>query len=154
MRHWLFKTEPSEFSWERLVREGRTVWSGVRGFQARNNMMEMKVGDLGFFYHSSIATPAVVGIVKVIREAHPDPTAWDKSSDYYDPRSTEKKPMWFMVEVAPEGDLPREVTLAEMRAEPRLAYMALLRKGQRLSVQPVSPQEWETILTMARAAPV
>lgn len=154
MRHWLFKTEPSEYSWERLVREGKTGWSGVRNFQARNNMMEMKLGDLGFFYHSSIATPAIVGIVKVIREAHPDPSAWERGGDYYDPRSTPQKPMWFMVEVAPEADLPREISLAEMRAEPRLAYMPLLRKGQRLSVQPVSPQEWATILAMAKGAPV
>ncbi len=151
MRYWLFKTEPSEYSWERLLREGKTVWSGVRSFQARNNMMEMKLGDLGFFYHSSIAIPQIAGIVKVIREAFPDSTAWDKKSDYYDPRSTEKKPLWQMVEVAPEADIPRPVTLAEMRAEPQLAYMPLLQKGQRLSVQPVSPQEWETILLLARA---
>jgi len=151
VRYWLFKTEPSEYSWERLLREGKTVWSGVRNFQARNNMMEMKLGDLGFFYHSSIAVPQIAGIVKVIREAFPDSTAWDKESDYYDPRSTEKKPLWQMVEVAPESDMPRPVTLAEMRAEPRLAYMPLLQKGQRLSVQPVSPQEWETILLLARA---
>ena len=151
MRYWLFKSEPSEYSWERLLREGKTAWSGVRNFQARNNMMEMKLGDLGFFYHSSIAVPQIAGIVKVIREAFPDPTAWDKKSDYYDPRSTEKKPLWQMVEVAPEADIPRPVTLAEMRAEPRLAYMPLLQKGQRLSVQPVSPQEWQTILSLARA---
>lgn len=151
MRYWLFKTEPSEYSWERLIREGKTVWSGVRSFQARNNMMEMKLGDLGFFYHSSIAVPQIAGIVKVVREAFPDFTAWDKSSDYYDPRSTEKKPLWQMVEVAPEADIPRPVTLAEMRSEPRLAYMPLLQKGQRLSVQPVSPQEWQTILLLARA---
>jgi predicted RNA-binding protein with PUA-like domain len=151
VRYWLFKTEPSEYSWERLLREGKTVWSGVRSFQARNNMIEMKLGDLGFFYHSSIAVPQIAGIVKVIREAFPDSTAWDKKSDYYDPRSTEKKPLWKMVEVAPEADIPRPVTLAEMRAEPRLAYMPLLQKGQRLSVQPVSPQEWETILSLARA---
>ncbi|MGA3037889.1 MAG: EVE domain-containing protein [Vulcanimicrobiaceae bacterium] len=151
MRYWLFKTEPSEYSWERLLREGKTAWSGVRSFQARNNMMEMKLGDLGFFYHSSIAVPQIAGIVKVIREAFPDSTAWDKKSDYYDPRSTEKKPLWQMVEVAPEADIARPVTLAEMRAEPRLAYMPLLQKGQRLSVQPVSPQEWETILLLARA---
>lgn len=151
MRYWLFKTEPSEYSWERLLREGKTVWSGVRSFQARNNMMEMKLGDLGFFYHSSITVPLIAGIVKVIREAFPDSTAWDEKSDYYDPRSTEKKPLWQMVEVAPEADIPRPVTLAEMRGEPRLAYMPLLQKGQRLSVQPVSPQEWETILLLARA---
>jgi len=150
MRHWLFKSEPSEFSWERLVREGRTAWSGVRNFQARNNMMEMKVGDLGFFYHSSIAVPEIAGVVKVIREAYPDSTAWEKGGDYYDPRSTEKKPMWYMVDVAPEEELARRLTLPELREVPALAYMALLRKGQRLSVQPVSPQEWNAILSLSR----
>ncbi|MBV8602945.1 MAG: EVE domain-containing protein [Candidatus Eremiobacteraeota bacterium] len=153
MRYWLFKSEPDEFSWERLKNEGKTGWSGVRSFQARNNMMEMKLGDLGFFYHSSIAVPAVVGIVKVSREAHPDPTAWEKGGDYFDPRSTPAKPMWFMVEVSPEADVPRPVTLAEMRAEPALAYMPLLRKGQRLSVQPVTEQEWTVILGLARRPP-
>jgi predicted RNA-binding protein with PUA-like domain len=149
MRHWLFKTEPEAYSWEQLQKDGRTAWSGVRNFQARNNMMEMKLGDLGFFYHSSIAVPAIVGIVKVVREAYPDSTAWEKGGEYYDPRSTPKKSLWYMVDVAPEGDVPRPITLAEMRTEPALAYMPLLRKGQRLSVQPVSPQEWETILKMA-----
>lgn len=150
MRHWLFKSEPSEFSWERLVREGRTAWSGVRNFQARNNMKEMKIGDLGFFYHSSIAVPEIAGVVKVVREAYPDSTAWEKGGDYYDPRSTEKKPMWYMVDVAPEEELPRRLTLPELRNVPALAYMALLRKGQRLSVQPVTPQEWNAILALSR----
>lgn len=150
MRHWLFKTEPDEFSWDRLQREGSTPWSGVRSFQARNNMMEMKLGDLGFFYHSSIAMPAIVGIVKVVREAYPDSTAWVKGGDYYDPRSTPKKPLWQMVDVAPEADMPRPVTLAELRGETSLAYMPLLRKGQRLSVQPVTPEEWHIILEIAK----
>ena len=149
MRHWLFKSEPDEYSWERLQREGRAPWSGVRSFQARNNMIEMKLDDLGFFYHSSIAVPAIVGIVKVAREAYPDSSAWEKGGDYYDPRSTPEKPLWKMVDVVPEADLPRPVTLSEMRAEPALAYMPLLRKGQRLSVQPVTAQEWETIVRMA-----
>jgi predicted RNA-binding protein with PUA-like domain len=150
MRHWLFKSEPSEYSWQRLLKEGKTAWSGVRNFQARNNMMEMKLGDLGFFYHSSIAVPEIAGIVKVVREAFPDTTAFEKGGDYYDPRSTPKKPMWYMVEVAPEAELPRPVTLPEMRGEPALEYMALLRKGQRLSVQPVTPQEWNAILRMSK----
>jgi predicted RNA-binding protein with PUA-like domain len=150
MRYWLFKSEPDEFSWERLKDEGKTAWSGVRGFQARNNMREMKVGDLGFFYHSSIAIPQIAGILKVIREAYPDDTAWQKGGDYYDPRSTKDKPLWFMVDVAPAADLPAPVTLSEMRAEPALAYMPLLQKGQRVSVQPVTAQEWEIILKMSR----
>lgn len=122
----------------------------MRNFQARNNMMEMKVGDLGFFYHSSIAVPEIAGIVKVVREAYPDSTAWEKGGEYYDPRSTEKKPMWFMVDVEPEGDIPRPITLPELRGEPALEYMALLKRGQRLSVQPVTPQEWKAILALSR----
>lgn len=154
MRHWLFKTEPSAYSWERLRREKRTEWSGVRNFQARNNMKEMKLGDLGFFYHSSIAEPAIVGIVKVVREAYPDFTARDPSSEYYDRRASEKNPLWEMVDVGYEAELPRPVTLAELRTVPKLAYMALLKRGQRLSVQPVTPQEWETIVKLAaRPAP-
>ncbi|MGH7662238.1 MAG: EVE domain-containing protein [Vulcanimicrobiaceae bacterium] len=153
MRYWLFKSEPSSYSWQKLQKDGRTAWSGVRNFQARNNMMEMKVGDLGFFYHSSIAIPEIAGIVKVVREAYPDSTAWEKGGEYYDPRSTQKKPMWFMVDVAPEGDLPQPITLPAMRAEPVLEYMALLKRGQRLSVQPVTPQEWKAILALGRRPP-
>ena len=150
MKYWLFKSEPSSYSWQKLQRDGRTAWSGVRNFQARNNMMEMKVGDLGFFYHSSIAVPEIAGLVKVVREAYPDSTAWEKGGEYYDPRSTQKKPMWFMVDVEPEGDLPRPITLPELRGEPALEYMALLKRGQRLSVQPVTPQEWKAILALSR----
>jgi predicted RNA-binding protein with PUA-like domain len=149
MRHWLFKTEPSAFSWERLQRERRTEWSGVRNFAARNNMKEMKLGDLGFFYHSSIAEPAIVGIVKVVREAYPDFTARDKKSEYYDGRATEKNPIWEMVDVAYEAEMSRSVTLKELRATPQLAYMELLKRGQRLSVQPVTSQEWAAILALA-----
>ena len=153
MRYWLFKSEPDEFSWERLKDEGKTGWSGVRGFAARNNMMEMKRDDLGFFYHSSIAVPAIVGIVKVSREAHPDPTAWEKGGDYYDPRSTQAKPMWQMVDVAYEREMPRFVSLAELRSRPELAYMVLLRRGSRLSVQPVTADEWAAILALAAMPP-
>ena len=153
MRYWLFKSEPSAYSWQQLLKDGRTAWSGVRNFQARNNMMEMKVGDLGFFYHSSIAIPEIAGIVKVVREAYPDSTAWQKGGEYYDPRSTEKKPMWHMVDVEPAGDLARPVTLPELRGEPGLEYMALLKRGQRLSVQPVTPQEWKAILALSRRPP-
>lgn len=149
MRYWLFKTEPSAYSWERLRKERRTEWSGVRNFQARNTMKEMKLGDLGFFYHSSIAEPAIVGIVRVDREAYPDFTARDPKSEYYDRRASDVNPLWEMVDVAYETELPRPVTLRELRATPKLAYMALLKRGQRLSVQPVTPQEWQTILKLA-----
>jgi predicted RNA-binding protein with PUA-like domain len=149
MRFWLFKSEPDAYSFERLEKERTTPWSGVRNFQARNNMMEMKLGDRGFFYHSSIAEPAAMGIVEVARTAYPDDTAFVKGGEYYDPRSTPNKPMWMMVDVAYVEPLTHPVTLARMRAEPRLAGMALLRRGQRLSVQPVMPYEWEIILELS-----
>ncbi|MBV8246274.1 MAG: EVE domain-containing protein [Candidatus Eremiobacteraeota bacterium] len=152
MRHWLFKSEPHAYSFDDLQRDGTTPWSGVRNFQARNNMLEMRAGDLGFFYHSSIAEPAAVGICEVVREGYPDFTAFDKKSEYYDRKSTPEKPLWQMVDVRFVEPLARPVTLAEMREEPRLMGMALLKRGQRLSVQPVMPSEWKIILELSRRA--
>lgn len=114
-------------------------------------MLEMRAGDLGLFYHSSIAEPAAVGICKVVREAYPDDTAFQKGGEYYDPRSTPAKPMWHMVDVAFVEELAHPVTLARMRAEPRLVGMQLLKKGSRLSVQPVTPHEWEIVLELSRS---
>ncbi|HVA26642.1 MAG TPA: EVE domain-containing protein [Candidatus Baltobacteraceae bacterium] len=148
-RYWLFKSEPDTYGFDRLRVDGTTPWSGVRNFQARNNMMEMTVGDLGFFYHSSIAEPAAVGICKVVRAAYPDFTAFERGGEYYDPRSTPEKPKWMMVDVAYVEPLAHPVTLAQMRADPRLVGMPLLRKGQRLSVQPVTPHEWKIVLELA-----
>ena len=151
MRHWLFKSEPHVFGIEHLRRDGVTPWSGVRNFQARNTMLEMRVGDLGLFYHSSIAEPAAVGICRVVRAAYPDDTAFQKGGEYYDPRSAPAKPMWQMVDVAYVEEFARPVTLARMRAEPRLVGMQLLKKGSRLSVQPVTPQEWKIVLELSRS---
>jgi len=149
-RHWLFKSEPDTFGFDRLEREGRTEWSGVRNFQARNFMKEMTVGDLGFFYHSSTKVPGIAGIVRVVRAAYPDFTARERGGDYYDPKATAERPIWEMVDVAFERRLPRYVTLAELRAEPALAAtMVLLKKGSRLSVQPVHKREWEIVLKIA-----
>ena len=150
MRYWLFKSEPDTYGFERLGKERTTPWSGVRNYQARNNMTEMRIGDLGLFYHSSIAVPAAVGIVRVVKEAYPDFTAWEKGGEYYDPRSPQNKPLWQMVDVEYVEPLEHPVTLAMMRAEPRLVGMALLKKGQRLSVQPIMPHEWEIILEMSK----
>ena len=150
LQHWLFKSEPDTFGIDRLERDGRTEWSGVRNFQARNFMLAMKTGDLGFFYHSSTKEPGIAGIVRVVREAYPDFTARERGGAYYDPRATDDRPIWEMVDVAFERRLPRYVTLAEMRAEPSLAAtMVLLRKGSRLSVQPVHEREWRIVLTLA-----
>jgi len=153
-RYWLLKTEPSAFSFEQLREDGITPWTGVRSFQARNNMMEMRVGDLGLFYHSSIAEPAAVGTCQVVKEAYPDFTQFDRDSQYFDGRAKPDKPIWFMVDVEYVEAFEHPVTLAQMRAEPRLVGMALLRRGQRLSVQPVMPHEWKIVLELAGANPV
>lgn len=148
----MFKSEPDAYSFERLRTDRTTPWSGVRNVVARNNMMEMREGDLGFFYHSSIPQPAAVGIVRVVRTAYPDFTAFERGGEYYDPRSTPEKPKWMMVDVEYVEPLEHAVTLARMRNEPRLFGMALLRRGQRLSVQPVTPQEWKAVLDLASRA--
>ncbi len=151
-RYWLFKTEPSAFSFEQLRERGTEPWTGVRNFQARNNMMEMKLGDLGLFYHSSIAQPAAAGICKVVKTAYPDFTQFERGGEYFDGRARPDKPIWMMVDVGFVEAFPEPVTLAAMRAEPRLMGMALLKRGQRLSVQPVTPQEWKIVLELAKAA--
>ena len=151
-RYWLFKSEPEAYSFEQLHKDRTTPWSGVRNFQARNNMMEMQLEDLGFFYHSSIAEPAAIGIVRVVKTAYPDFTAFDKGGEYYDPRSTPEKPKWMMVDVEYVEPLEHPVTLARMRADPRLVGMPLLKRGQRLSVQPVMPHEWKIVLALAKTA--
>jgi predicted RNA-binding protein with PUA-like domain len=149
-RYWLLKTEPSAYSFERLRHEGVTPWTGVRNFQARNNMMEMRLGDLALFYHSSVAEPAAVGICKVVKTAYPDFTQFERDGEYFDGRAKPDKPIWFMVDVAYVEAFENAVTLARMRAEPRLVGMALLRRGQRLSVQPVMPHEWKIVLELAK----
>lgn len=137
MNLWLFKSEPDVFSWDDLVAKGDAgeEWDGVRSYQARNLMREMKRGDWGFFYHSNLGK-AVVGIVEVIAEAHPDSTAAD--------------PKWECVDVRAVEPLPRPVTLAEIKADPRFAGMVLVTNS-RLSVQPVKPEEWDAVLALAGA---
>jgi predicted RNA-binding protein with PUA-like domain len=153
MRHWLVKSEPSTFSFDDLMRSPKrtTSWNGVRNFQARNLMREMKVGDAVLFYHSGCEPPHVAGTARVVREAYPDDSAWDPRSDYHDPGSTPENPRWFMVDVQAERALPAPVTLAELKANPRLAKMKVVQKGQRLSVQPVEPAEHAEVLRMAEA---
>jgi predicted RNA-binding protein with PUA-like domain len=153
MRYWLMKTEPDAYSFEQLEKDGTTPWTGVRNFQARNNMMEMRLDDLALFYHSSIAQPAAVGICKVVRTAYPDFTQFDRNGEYFDGRAKPDKPIWFMVDVAYVERFANPVTLAAMRAEARLVAMPLLRRGQRLSVQPVMPHEWKIVVELAARAP-
>ncbi len=149
MQYWLFKSEPDSYSFQRLALEGRTEWSGVRNYQARNYMKSMQVGDLGFFYHSNTSPPGIIGICRVIRTAYPDFTALDPQSPYFDPRASAAKPIWEMVDVAFERPLERFLPLELLRAHQPLAAMALVQKGQRLSVQPVAAKEWQAILALA-----
>lgn len=149
-RYWLMKTEPSAYSFEQLRADGTTPWTGVRNFQARNNMMEMRLDDLAFFYHSSIAEPAVVGVCKIVKTAYPDFTQFERGGEYFDGRARPDKPIWFMVDVGYVEALEHPVTLGRMRAEPRLVGMVLLKRGQRLSVQPVMPAEWKIVLALSK----
>ncbi len=152
MNHWLLKSEPSSFSIEHLAkaRDATTSWNGVRNFQARNFLREMKVGDQAFFYHSSCEVPAVVGIVEVTREAYPDPSAFDPKDDHYDPDSDRAKPRWYMVDVRLVRRLKRMITLEELRthARAKLSDFELLKRGSRLSVMPVSARSWSFILSL------
>ncbi|MFW6093220.1 MAG: EVE domain-containing protein [Pseudomonadota bacterium] len=151
MAYWLMKSEPDEFSIDDLYRRpGRTEpWDGVRNYQARNFMRDgMKKDDLVFFYHSNCATPGIVGIARVVREAYPDHTAFDPDDKHFDPKSEPENPRWMMVDVQYERKLRRTIGLGELKANPRLEAMPLVRKGNRLSVMPVSEAEWEAILAM------
>ena len=150
-RYWLMKSEPSTFSVQdlRKVRHQTTSWDGVRNFQARNFMRAMKRGDRVLFYHSNADPPAAVGIAEVVKEAYPDDTAFDPKDVHYDPRSTPKKPLWDMVDIKLVRIFPRPVGLDRLRREPGLKRMELLRKGSRLSVQPVRPEEWRIVLKLA-----
>lgn len=149
MQHWLFKSEPDVYGIDRLAKEKRTEWSGVRNYQARNFMMTMAVGDLGFFYHSSTKIPGIAGVCKVIKAAYPDFTALDPKSEYHDPKATPDKPIWQMVDVGYVRKFKELLPLDDLRAVKPLAGMRLLARGTRLSVQPVTAKEWATIIAIA-----
>lgn len=152
MNYWLFKSEPDAFSIDDLkaMKGRRDHWDGIRNYQARNLMRdEMKKGDLGFFYHSSCKVPGVVGVVEVVKEAYPDHTAHNPKEKYYDPKSSEENPRWFMVDVKFKQKFKEIVTLESLRQINALGDMVLLRKGSRLSIQPVSKKEWNTILKLS-----
>jgi predicted RNA-binding protein with PUA-like domain len=146
MRYWLMKSEPELFGIDDLARKGQEHWDGVRNFQARNHLREMSPGDRVLFYHSNARPSGVAGIAEVARAAYPDFTSWDPSSDYFDPASRPDKPRWFMVDVKFVRKLKRVIPLDELKRQPALAGMALLRKGNRLSVTEVTKEEWDYIL--------
>jgi predicted RNA-binding protein with PUA-like domain len=151
-RYWLMKSEPHVYPWELLVEDGSTHWDGVRNYQARNLMRdEMKIGDLALFYHSNCKPPHVAGVVRVCREGYPDHTAQDPESNYFDPKATPENPRWIMVDIEPVTELDT-IELSELRANPKLEGMPLLRRGQRLSVQPVPKEHFEIVCRMGGLA--
>jgi predicted RNA-binding protein with PUA-like domain len=148
MRHWLFKSEPDCFSIEALsrCRNQTQHWDGVRNYQVRNMLRDdIKVGDLAFFYHSSCHPPGIAGIVEVVKDGYPDFTALDLHSDHFDPKSTPDNPRWYMVDVKLVEKFPRLLTLEEIKRHPQLSNMLINRKGNRLSITPVTKQEWDVI---------
>ena len=152
MAYWLFKSEPESYSFDDLMGEAdrTTGWDGVRNYQARNFLRDaIKVGDGVLFYHSNADPPAIAGIAEVVREGHPDPSAFDPESKYYDPKSKPDAPIWFQVSIRGVQAVDPPLSLPRLREVPELAGMELLRKGSRLSVQPVSEAEWKTILKLA-----
>jgi predicted RNA-binding protein with PUA-like domain len=155
MNYWLLKSEPDEFSIDDLAtRPGQTEhWDGVRNYQARNFMRdEMRVGDRAFFYHSNCKEPGIVGTVRIARSAYPDHTAFDLDDKHYDPKSDPAAPRWFMVDVTFDKKFDRVVTLRELKthSDRQLKGFALLRRGNRLSVMPVSKPHWAFILSLLR----
>ncbi|MHB8652066.1 MAG: EVE domain-containing protein [Minisyncoccota bacterium] len=150
MSYWLIKTEPSSYSIDDLKREGRTPWSGVRNFQARNFMRdEMKVGDLALFYHSNTDPIGIAGIAEVANLPYPDPTQFEKKSPYYDPRATTEKPIWFLVDFKFVKKFKNILPLTELKTSPFFADMPVTQTGSRLSIQPVSKKHFEKITTLA-----
>lgn len=149
-QYWLLKSEPTTFSIDDLAASPNktTCWEGVRNYQARNFLTSMQVGDQGFFYHSNADPTAIVGRVEVVKAAYPDPYAFDSRSRYFDAKSTREHPRWFVVDVRLLEKFPEPLSLAHLRTIKALQHMELLRKGSRLSVQPVKPAEWQCLLKM------
>ena len=150
MRYWLMKSEPSVFGIDDLAKRPKKTepWNGVRNYQARNFMRDdMKRGDQVFFYHSSCPQPGIAGIMKVSRNAYPDETQFDTGSEYFDPKASRENPRWVNVDVKLERKTPL-IGIQELRSHPELASMQILKRGNRLSITPVSEQEWAFILSL------
>jgi len=152
-RYWLMKTEPSTFGIDHLAKAPRktTGWDGVRNYQVRNMLRdEMKRGDQAFLYHSSTDVVGIAGIVEIVKEGYPDPTAFERGHHHYDPDSDPKEPRWYMVDVRLQRKFSRTITLDELRARAKkeLKEMVLLRRGNRLSITPVSDAQWRFVLSL------
>lgn len=152
-RYWLFKSEPDVYAWEDLLRDRdrTTSWDGVRNYQARNLMRdEVKVGDRVLFYHSRMNPQEIAGIAEVVKEAHPDPSQFDPKSKYHDPQASPEEPRWYCVDLRAEKAFQHRVTLPELKARDDLDGLMVIKRGARLSVQPVSAEHWKIITRLGR----
>ncbi len=149
MAYWLMKSEPDAYGIDDLKKERVDHWDGIRNYQVRNMMRDqMKKGDLAFFYHSNCKQPGIVGIMSIASDAYPDHTQFDPDEKYFDPKSDPDNPRWLMVDVRYKRKLKREIPLQELKASPPPGDFPLLRRGNRLSVMPVTPEQWAFILAM------
>lgn len=148
MPQWLMKSEPAELSITDLQRLGRARWDGVRNYQARNFVRSMQPGELFFFYHSSCPEPGIAGIASILGEPYADPTALDPHSHYFDPKASPEKNPWTARDVAFVEAFPAVITLAQLKACPALSELPLVHKGTRLSVMPVSAEQWQAVLSL------
>jgi predicted RNA-binding protein with PUA-like domain len=150
MNYWLMKSEPDCYSIEDLEREGVNMWEGCRNYVVRNYFRDsMEIGDLAFFHHSNADPSGIAGTMEIVSEAYPDPTQFDPESDYFDPKSDPENPRWLLRDVRFRSRYPKVISLAELRAVPGLEEMSVLKKGQRLSVMPVTEAEWKIVEEMA-----
>jgi predicted RNA-binding protein with PUA-like domain len=153
MKRWLFKSEPETFGIDHLAKRPKQTepWDGVRNYQVRNMLRdEIKVGDKAFFYHSNCTPPGIVGIIEVVKAGYPDHTQFNPESKYYDPKSTPENPRWFLVDVRFVKKFDRMFTLEELKEHPLLENMVVIRRGSRLSITPVTKEEWKVITGMRK----
>lgn len=151
-RYWLMKSEEDCYSIDDLERDGTTHWDGVRNYQARNFMRDdMKVGDRVLFYHSNAKPPGVAGVAEVCKEAYPDFTAWDPDDKHFDPKSPEDDPKWMMVDLKFVEKFPEKVALSDLKAHDQFEGMLVIKRGQRLSVQPVEPRHYDAVVEFAKS---
>ena len=149
-QHWLMKCEPSSYTIDDLERDGKTGWEGVRNFQARNFMRDMKRGDPVLFYASNAEPPGVTGLAKIEREAYPDPFAFKRGHRYFDEKSRKEDPTWVSVDIAFVRKFPEIVSLETLKSTPGLEAMMVTKKGSRLSIQPVTPEEYEIVVKLGK----
>lgn len=152
MAYWLMKSEPDTYGIDDLIRDGVNMWEGCRNYTVRNFLRdEMKPGDLALFYHSNDKPSGIVGVMEIVGEPYPDPTQWDPSSDYYDEKSPKDNPRWFVRDVKFVEKFSRVISLDELKETPGLEQMLVVRKGQRLSVMPVTADEWAVVMKLAKS---